>query len=79
MAQVKIMTATMTNDRVQADPRVRVAAAHVYDAECALHAARQAHIDAWIAAAADKLHIAIIEHLSALSALDRADAAGRDR
>jgi hypothetical protein len=67
------MTATMTTDRTQADARVRAAAAHVYDAECALHAARQAHVDAWIAAAAVKLHDAIVEHLSAL------DSASPDR
>lgn len=36
------------------------AAREVYDCECALHAARQAQVDAWIAAAADKLHAAIV-------------------
>jgi hypothetical protein len=65
------MATTITTDRIQADARVRAAAAHVYDAECALHAARQAHVDAWIAAASDKLHAAIVEHLSALDSTDR--------
>jgi hypothetical protein len=37
------------------------AVAHLYDAECALHAARQSHVDAWISAASDKLHQAILE------------------
>jgi hypothetical protein len=37
------------------------AVAHVYDAECALHAARQTQVDAWISAASDKLHQAILE------------------
>jgi hypothetical protein len=32
----------------------------VYDCECALHAAHQAQVDAWIGAAADKLHIALV-------------------
>jgi hypothetical protein len=58
--------------QAQADTRARVGAQHVYDAECALHTARQAHVDAWIAAAADKLHEAIVEHLSALDAFNRA-------
>ncbi len=70
------MTATMTTERTQTAARVQAAAARVYDAECALHAARQAHVDAWIAAAADKLHNSIIEHLSAL---DCADVASGDR
>ncbi len=63
------MTATMTTDRTKADARVRAAAEHVYDAECALHAARQAHVDAWIAAATDKLHDAIVAHLSAIDSV----------
>lgn len=49
------MTGNCSNDQVQA------AAAHLYDAECALHTAHQSHIDAWIAAAHDKLHEAIVE------------------
>jgi hypothetical protein len=65
------MTTTTTTDRTQTDAWVRAAAAHVYDAECALHAARQAHVDAWIAAAADRLHAAIVVHLSALDSADR--------
>jgi hypothetical protein len=38
---------------------LEIARARVYDAECALHAARQTHVDAWIAAAADHLHQAL--------------------
>jgi hypothetical protein len=38
------------------DIAVERARARLYDAECALHAARQTHIEAWIAAAADHLH-----------------------
>lgn len=36
---------------------------HVYDAECALSAARATGIDEWIAAAAEKLHEALVEYL----------------
>jgi hypothetical protein len=50
-----------------ADP-VAVAARHMYEAEVALHAARQSHVDAWVAAAYDHLHRAISEHLAALEA-----------
>jgi hypothetical protein len=48
--------------------RDRIAAAerHMYDAETALHAARQTHVDAWIAAAYDHLHAAILEHTAAV-------------
>jgi thymidylate synthase ThyX len=60
------MTATIASDATQADARVRMAAQHVYDAECALRAARQSQVDAWISAAAHKLHESIVEHLSAL-------------
>ena len=55
------------------ETRVSVAARHVYDAECALHNARQSRVDSWIAAAADKLHQALVEHLAAVAALGRND------
>lgn len=42
--------------------RLAAAADRMYRAECALHAARQAHIDSWVAAAYDRLHEAILEH-----------------
>ena len=48
--------------------RVAAAAQHLYDAECALHAAHQSHVDAWIAAASDRLHEAVAEHLAAEAA-----------
>jgi len=41
----------------------QVAARHVYDAECALHAAHQAGIDAWVSMASDRLHEALVEYL----------------
>ena len=45
------------------------AAQHLYDAECALHIARQSRVDAWITAAADHLHLAVLELDSADHAL----------
>jgi hypothetical protein len=46
---------------------VQIAAVHVYDAECALHAAHQSGVDAWINAANEKLHEAVAEYLTAAS------------
>lgn len=63
------MTATIASDATQPDARVRMAAKHVYDAECALRAAHQTQVDAWISAAAHKLQESIVEHLSALDEL----------
>ena len=48
------------------DP-VAAAAERIYRAECALHAAFQAHEDSWVAAAYDRLHEAILEHSAALA------------
>jgi hypothetical protein len=45
---------------------VENAARLVHDAETALHAARQSHVDAWIAAAADQLHAALANYLEAV-------------
>lgn len=53
---------------VDADAHVAICACHLYDAECALHAAHQSGVDAWIEAAAAKLHEAVIEHLAAVRA-----------
>jgi hypothetical protein len=39
---------------------VEQARRRLYDAECALHAARQARVDSWVAAAANHLHLAIV-------------------
>jgi hypothetical protein len=51
-----------------AENRIDAAAHRLYDAEIALHIARQSQIDNWIAAAYDQLHVAIREHTVALSA-----------
>ena len=45
-----------------------VAAGRVHEAELALHAARSAGVDAWVAAAYDHLHIAMLEYLAAIAA-----------
>jgi hypothetical protein len=58
--------------------RVVTARRHLYDAENALHAARQTHIDAWIDAAYERLHAAVEEHLRALAEEPVPDA-GRTR
>lgn len=50
------------------DDHVQASATHLYDAECALRAAHQTHVDAWIAAATDKLHAALAAHLAAVAA-----------
>jgi hypothetical protein len=49
---------------------VAACACHLYDAECALHAAHQSGVDAWIAAAADKLHQAVADYLVAVAVAD---------
>jgi hypothetical protein len=38
----------------------------MFDAENALHTARQAHVDEWASAAYDRLHEAIAAHTAAL-------------
>ena len=55
-------TRTPSND----DPIAR-SAGRLYDAETALHAARQTHIDTWITAANDRLHEAYEAYWSAVS------------
>ena len=42
------------------------AARRLYDAEVALHIARQTGVDAWIRAAADRLHEAVVAHTDAV-------------
>ena len=61
------------------EDRLAAAATRLYDAEIALHIARQTMVDAWIAAAYDRLHVAVCEHRAALSAARRADGTGRSR
>ena len=65
------MTTNTAQGRHDIETRARVAAEHLYDAECALHNARESRVDAWITAAADKLHQSVVEHLAAVAALSR--------
>jgi hypothetical protein len=46
----------------------------MYAAECALHAAHQSHLDAWINAAGQKLHDAVAEYLAAVASCSEPDA-----
>lgn len=48
--------------------QLALAATRLYDAEIALHIARQTTVDAWVAAAYERLHTAICEHRAALAA-----------
>ena len=61
------MNATTPNALVNAELLLEGAARRLYDAETALHAARQTQIDAWIAAAGDRLHDAVSAYLAALA------------
>ena len=47
---------------------IDAAARRLYDAEVALHIAHTSQVDAWITAAADRLHEAIEAHLAAVAA-----------
>jgi hypothetical protein len=49
------------------DEREADAARRLYDAEIALHIARQTGVDAWISAAYDRLHEAIAAHTAAVA------------
>ena len=61
------MNGSMLNAQ-NANGSVQAAARRLYDAETALHAARQTHVDAWIAAAGDRLHDAVTAYLAAAAA-----------
>jgi hypothetical protein len=50
--------------------RLAAAAVRLYDAEVALHIARQSQVDRWIAAAYDRLHQALAEHDASLATRD---------
>jgi hypothetical protein len=60
------MVTTLTAPRWTSD-HVAATASRVYDAECVLHIAHQSHLDEWITAASDKLHVALVEHLAAIA------------
>jgi hypothetical protein len=62
---------TIASDSSRIDDPVAATACRLYEAECQLHAAHQSHVDAWIDAANEKLHLAIEEHLAAVRELER--------
>jgi hypothetical protein len=62
------MTASITSQDVE------TAATRLYEAEVALHAAHQSRVDAWIKAAADRLHDAVVAHLAACAAAHQSTA-----
>ena len=59
--QLNATTARPAGDPDGSHARREIAARGLYDAECALHVARQTHVDGWICAAADHLHEAVLE------------------
>jgi len=71
MTTINREIATTTTTREAADSRLEVAARRLYEAEVALHIAHQTREDAWISAAADKLHLAVVELRAAESAAGR--------
>lgn len=52
---------------------LETAARRMYDAEVALHIARQTRVDAWVTSAGDRLHDAIVDYRRALRASAHAD------
>ncbi|HEY7429496.1 MAG TPA: hypothetical protein VH641_02060 [Streptosporangiaceae bacterium] len=57
-----------TADQARRQAAISEAARHLYDAETALHIARQSGVGAWISAAYDRLSEAIADHLRAAAA-----------
>jgi len=49
------------------DAVINEAARRLYDAEIALHIARQTGVGAWISAAYDRLHDAVVAHNAAIT------------
>jgi hypothetical protein len=63
---------TMTSQATDLDGRhaaISEAARRLYDAEIALHIARQAGVGAWISAAYDRLHEAVVAHSAAITSV----------
>jgi hypothetical protein len=57
------MITTRSAGAPAADDTRHLATKHVYDAECALHAAHQAGIDARVAATSERLHATLVIYL----------------
>jgi len=62
-------TETTVADQDRRQAAIGEAARHLYDAETALHTARQSGVGAWISAAYDRLSEAIADHTRAVAAL----------
>jgi hypothetical protein len=60
-------TMTATTAGVSDAEWVKATERRMYEAEVALHIARQTRVDAWIAAAAERLHLAIVANRVALA------------
>lgn len=60
-------TLNITRALRESDVPLGEAATRLYDAEIALHIARQSGVDSWVAAAYDRLHVAIGEHRAAVA------------
>jgi hypothetical protein len=68
----EIVTYKSSTGRRAAALAARDRAAHrMYDAEVALHIARQTGVDAWVSAAYNRLHEAIAQHSAAVAATAR--------
>jgi hypothetical protein len=65
---VRTTVAATDPDRLHA--AVNAAAGRLYDAEAALHIARQTGVYAWIGAAYARLHEAIADHIAAVDAYE---------
>ena len=61
---------TAATDPDQPHAAVSAAARRLYDAEAALHIARQTGVYAWIGAAYDRLHEAVADHIAAVGAYE---------
>jgi dsDNA-binding SOS-regulon protein len=64
-AMTFMQKATADRTYEQAVAAMGHAARALYNAEVALHDARQTHVDQWIVAAQDHLHLAVAEHSAA--------------
>jgi hypothetical protein len=62
-------------DHQDEDPAA-AAARHLFEAELALHDAHQSHVQAWITAAGDKLHQAVLDHLAVTREQHQPDSSG---
>ena len=61
------MTSQATADLDARQAAISEAARRLYDAEIALHIARQTGVGAWICAAYDRLHEAVVAHNAAIT------------